>query len=706
MQNEVTIRVKPNFRWLKITCLTFVGLLCAPLLAVLVFAYTLPPLDLSGAAERSVVVVDRSGRLLRPFTTAQGRWRLPVEVSNIDERYLKLLISYEDKRFYSHMGVDALAIMRSGKQWLKNGRITSGGSTLTMQVARLLEPRSERTLSAKLRQMIRAVQLEWRYSKTEILSLYLVLAPYGGNIEGLRAASLTYFGKEPKRLSLGEAALLVALPQAPESRRPDRYTLAAKKARNRVLEQAQNRKLFILEDGLTAQAEPVIEERKAIPNFAPQVAETMRLEQPQTQKHQLSIDINLQTMLETLARERATALGPSLSVAIMVANNATGEVLASVGGADYFSKQRAGSLDLTRAIRSPGSALKPFIYALAFEEGLAHPETILEDRPSRYGLYAPENFDLTFQGSVSARYALQMSLNVPAVDLLSNYGSQRFLSRLKVAGANIILPDTTAPGLSVGLGGLGITLHDLTQLYVSLARSGDSINLNLRLNADFKNTNRRLVDPVAAWYVADILRGAPPPVNAPVGRFAFKTGTSYGYRDAWAVGFDKKHTVGVWVGRPDGASVPGLVGRVAAAPILFDAFGRVGIDVEPFAQPLNALVASNANLPPPLRHTRGDTAKIATINLPNISSLPSLLKIAYPPDGAMLDIKSLSEGRQDIIIKAQGGVMPLIFLIDGKPVVSSDGRRQVAFTPSSIGFSHILVMDANGATDSVRVRVQ
>jgi penicillin-binding protein 1C len=695
-----------NFRWLKIICIGFAAFLCVPLIAVLIFAFTLPPLDLSSASERSVVVLDRSGRLLRPFTTAQGRWRLPVEISDIDERYLKLLISYEDKRFYSHMGVDALAVMRSGKQWLKNGRITSGGSTLTMQVARLLEPRSERTVTAKLRQMIRAVQLEWRYSKTEILSLYLVLAPYGGNIEGVRAASLTYFGKEPKRLSLGEAALLVALPQAPENRRPDRFVTHAKHARNRVIAHARNRHLFTSDDSSAAIGEPVIEERKAIPNFAPQVAEAMRLEQPQTQKHQLSLDINLQTMLETLARERALVLGPSLSVAIMVVDNATGEVLASVGGADYFSKQRAGSLDLTRAIRSPGSALKPFIYALAFEEGLAHPETILEDRPSRYGLYAPENFDLTFQGSVSARHALQMSLNVPAVDILSNYGPQRFLSRLKVAGAAILLPDSTAPGLSVGLGGLGISLYDLTQLYVSLARGGDSINLNLRLNADYKNTNRRLVDPVAAWYVADILRGAPPPVNAPMGRFAFKTGTSYGYRDAWAVGFDKKHIVGVWVGRPDGASVPGLVGRVAAAPILFDAFTRVGIDPDPFMQPLNALVASNANLPPPLRHTRGDTAKIATINLPNISSLPSLLKIAYPPDGAMLDIKSLGEGKHDIIIKAQGGVMPLTFLVDGKPVASSDGRRQVAFTPSSIGFSHILVMDANGATDSVRVRVQ
>jgi penicillin-binding protein 1C len=706
MQEGSAKKLGKNFRWLKIICIGFAAFFCVPLIAVLIFAFTLPPLDLSSASERSVVVLDRSGRLLRPFTTAQGRWRLPVEISDIDERYLKLLISYEDKRFYSHMGVDALAVMRSGKQLLNNGRITSGGSTLTMQVARLLEPRSERTLTAKLRQMVRAVQLEWRYSKTEILSLYLVLAPYGGNIEGLRAASLTYFGKEPKRLSLGEAALLVALPQAPESRRPDRFMTSTKQARNRVVAHARNRQLFTSDDSIAAIAEPVIEERKAIPNFAPQVAEAMRLEQPQAQKHQLSLDINLQTMLETLARERAVVLGPSLSVAIMVVDNATGEMLASVGGADYFSKQRAGSLDLTRAIRSPGSALKPFIYALAFEEGLAHPETILEDRPSRYGLYAPENFDLTFQGSVSARHALQMSLNVPAVDLLSNYGPQRFLSRLKVAGAAILLPDSTAPGLSVGLGGLGISLYDLTQLYVSLARGGDSINLNLRHNADYKNTNRRLVDPVAAWYVADILRGAPPPVNAPMGRFAFKTGTSYGYRDAWAVGFDKKHTVGVWVGRPDGASVPGLVGRVAAAPILFDAFTRVGIDPDPFIQPLNALVASNANLPPPLRHTRGDTAKIATINLPNISSLPSLLKIAYPPDGAMLDIKSLGEGKHDIIIKAQGGVMPLTFLVDGKPVASSDGRRQVAFTPSSIGFSHILVMDANGATDSVRVRVQ
>ncbi len=700
MSGDAGIERERQYSWQKISLSAFATLSLILIGSLVIFVCALPPLDLGMLREHSPVVLDRSGRLLRPFTTAEGRWRLPVDVSDIDERYLNLLIAYEDKRFRSHIGVDGAALMRSGGQWLRRGHIVSGGSTLTMQVARLLEPRSERSVETKLRQIVRALQLEWQFSKDEILTLYLTLAPYGGNIEGLRAASLAYFGKEPKRLSLGEAALLVALPQAPETRRPDRFAAQAKAARNRVLARAKTLSLFTVEDIVAAQSEPVPEERKAFPNFAPQVAEAMKAERPDAQKHKLTLDIGLQVSLETLARERAIQLGPALSIAMIVADNATGDILASVGGADYFSKQRAGSLDLTRAIRSPGSTLKPFIYALAFEEGLAHPETLLEDRPTRYGLYAPENFDLTFQGAVSARQALQMSLNVPAVDLLSIYGPQRFLTRLKAAGANIIMPDARAPGLSVGLGGLGISLYDLAQLYIGLARGGDTLSLRFRLDEVRTSAPRHLVEPVAAWYVADILRGAAPPVNAPVGRFAFKTGTSYGYRDAWAVGFDRRHTVAVWVGRADGTSVPGLVGRVAAAPVLFDAFTRVSIDPEPFAQPKNALIASNANLPPPLRHTRMDTPKTASANM----AIP--LRIAFPPDGARLDLVQSGEGGQEIIIKAQGGMMPLSFLIDGKPIASSDGRRQASFTPGGIGFSRILVMDANGATDSVTVRVQ
>lgn len=668
--------------------------------AVAFYVFTLPPLDMTLANARSAVVLDRNGQLLRPFTTPDGRWRLPVSAKSVDRNYVTLLLDFEDRRFESHFGVDPFAMLRAAGQLVRSGHIVSGGSTLTMQVARLLEPRAERSLSTKLRQIARALELERKFTKQQILELYLALAPFGGNLEGVRAASLAYFGKEPARLSLSEAALLVALPQSPETRRPDRATLSALKARNRVLARALELHSFSPEDIRAAQAEPVPHERKNFPNLAPQIAEAVVAQQPTKQVHRLTLDISLQKGLEVLARERAAALGPNISVAMVVAENSSGDILASVGGADYFSKERAGSLDLTRAIRSPGSALKPFIYALSFAEGIAHPETMLEDRPSRYGLYVPENFDLTFQGAVSARQALQMSLNVPAIDLLSVLGPQKFLSNLRAGGANIVLPNDAAPGLSVGLGGLGISLQDMTQLYAGLARGGISAKLNLRADEPVFQAPRAFLEPVAAWYVADILRGAPPPLNAVGGRFSFKTGTSYGYRDAWAMGYDRKHTLGVWVGRADGAPVQGLIGRVAAAPILFDAFTRVGVDAEPFPQPKGALIATNATLPPPLRRTHNELPKTPE------QGMSAGLKIAFPPDGAKLDLGSNGSDMQEVILKAQGGTLPLTWVVDGKPLAVPDLRRQSSYVPQGKGFATILVMDATGASDSVTVRLQ
>ncbi|CAD5257043.1 Penicillin-binding protein 1C (fragment) [Bosea sp. 21B] len=445
------------------------------------YASTLPPIDFAAARDRSTVVLDREGKLLRPFVTSDGRWKLPVGADDVDPRYLAMLKAFEDKRFDDHAGVDPLGTLRAAGQMLANGRIVSGGSTLTMQVARLLEPRQERSLSAKLRQAVRAIELERRFSKTEILDLYLTLAPFGGNLEGVRAASFAYFGKEPKRLSTAEAALLVALPQSPETRRPDRFPEAARKARERVLARVEAAGLATRDEVAAAREEPVPTARRPFPNLAPHTAEQVVAEAPEQRSQRLTIDARWQASLEQLARERAIALGPQLSIAILVADNETGEIRASVGGVDYFDAGRAGSLDLTQALRSPGSALKPFIYALAFDNGLAHPETMLEDRPTRYGLYVPENFDLGFQGMVSARKALQLSLNLPAVELLSALGPQRFLSRLKDAGAAIAMPrDGGAPGLAIGLGGLGITLADLTRLYVGLARGGEVVPLRVK----------------------------------------------------------------------------------------------------------------------------------------------------------------------------------------------------------------------------------
>ena len=438
--------------------LAFVAI-CAVGIAFITWVISLGPLPLADARKVSTSIIDRNGKLLRAYAMADGRWRLPVDArKDVDPTYLKLLLAYEDQRFYSHGGVDPLALMRAGFQLVTRGRIVSGGSTITMQLARLMEPRRERSLYAKLRQIVRAIELERRLSKDQILNLYLALAPYGGNLEGIRAASIAYLGKEPKRLSLAEAALLVALPQSPEHRRLDRYPIAAREGRDRVLDRVVEEDAISRDDAAQAKAAPVPKLRKPMPILAPHASDQAVVTIKDAPVIKLTLDQNLQKALEPLARDRAIALGPSISVAIIVVDNESGDVLARVGSADYFDDSRAGQVDMTRAVRSPGSTLKPFIYGLAFEDGFIHPDSLIDDRPIRFGSYAPENFDQTFQGTVPVRRALQLSLNVPAIALLDRVGSSRLSSRLRQAGANLVLPKDEAPGLAMGLGGVGVTL--------------------------------------------------------------------------------------------------------------------------------------------------------------------------------------------------------------------------------------------------------
>jgi penicillin-binding protein 1C len=704
----------------------------------------LGPAPLGAGLPFSTLVVDRDGRLLRPYTTHEGRWRLPATRAHVDPRFVALLLAYEDRRFDAHHGVDALALGRAFAQLARNGHIVSGASTLTMQVARLLEPRAERSVTAKVRQMVRAIELEHALGKDEILALYLTLAPYGGNLEGIRAASLAYFGKEPRRLSLAESALLVALPQSPEQRRPDRSLDAARNARDRVLDRAAAAGLVPADEAERAKREPVPEGRKPMPMLAPHSADAVIAAAPGRRRHRLTIEAALQKNLQELARERARALGPNISVAILAVDHATGEVLARVASADYFDQNRAGQVDMTQAVRSPGSTLKPFIYGLGFEDGLIHPETLIEDRPVRYGGYAPENFDLTFQGTVTVRRALQMSLNVPAVAVLDKVGASRFGARLAQAGGALVLPKGEVPGLAMGLGGVGVKLNDLVALYAGLARLGTTVPLVERLAADGdaqapdasrvcptcalhapisgkpdtlyvpmsgkpdtlyapmsgKPDIGRLLDPVAAWYVGSVLLGTPPPENAAGGRIAYKTGTSYGYRDAWAVGFDGKRTIGVWVGRPDGAPVPGLVGRAAAAPILFDAFARTGkLPAALPSAPKGALMAATGKLPPPLQRFRPG-------GLPGDSAEPPL-RIMFPPNGARLELAGIAGGKPEpIALKVAGGAQPLTVLVNGLPIAAAPGRHTLFFEPEGPGFVRLTVMDANGAVDSVLVRLQ
>ncbi len=634
--------------WIGRTALT--GALLAvivPMLAYLAYRVAdarLGPPPIAVADDLSVTVLDRSERLLRAYTTADDMWRLPVEIADVDPRYVRMLLAFEDRRFGAHFGVDPIAIMRAAAQFVRHGRIVSGGSTLTMQVARLLERRHGRDVAGKLRQMVRALQLEARLSKDEILRLYLRLAPFGGNIEGVRAATLAYFGKEPRRLSDGEAALLVALPQSPEARRPGRRSAATRRARDRVLDVAQAAGLISRAGLQRARGERVPTARRPFPQLAPHLADAEIARAAATNVHRLTIERTLQRSLERLVAQHAAALGPKISAAVIVADHKTGEILAQVGSAGYLDAERLGGNDMTRAVRSPGSTLKPVIYGLGFEAGLAHPQTLIEDRAVRFGLYAPKNFDQDFHGTVTIRHALAQSLNIPAVQVLDAVGPERLVGRLRDIGLDPQLPAGAEPSLAVALGGVGLTLTDLARLYASLANEGQATALSVRrtsgatarpVAAPAKPTvgtpaadtpaevprarqPARLMSDVAAWYVTDILKDAPPPVAARAGRIAYKTGTSYGYRDAWAVGYDGRHTVAVWVGRADASSVPGLAGRTAAAPILFDAFQRIGESRAPLAKPPRGVVrAAGADLPPPLKRFRGGASEETAGGLPD-----------------------------------------------------------------------------------------
>jgi penicillin-binding protein 1C len=653
----------------------------------------LPPV----APPLSVTALDREGRLIRAWQVGNGLWRLPATVAEVDPRYVAMLLAFEDRRFRRHRGVDPIALLRAGWQALSHGRIVSGGSTLSMQVARLLEGSGTGTLAGKLRQMRVALALERRLGKEGILGLYLLLAPFGGNIEGVRAASLTWFGKEPRRLTPAEAALLVALPQSPEARRPDRDAAAARAARDRVLAQAAARGALPAEEAAAAMREPVPDARRPFPFLAPHLTDRLRAADPRRPVWRTTLDRDLQAALEPLVKARAGALHPALSAALIVADHRTGEILAEIGAADPLATPSRGFVDMSRAVRSPGSLLKPLIYGLAFEQGLAHPETLIEDRPIRFGGWEPQNFDRSFRGTIPLRRALQLSLNVPAVALLDAVGPAQLLARLRRSGAEPVLPPGGLPGLAVGLGGVGLTLGELVQLYAAIARGGEAVRLAATLPAAPAGP-AAVLSPEAAWQVADILAGVSPPAGAGLDRLAYKTGTSYGHRDAWAIGFDGRHVLGVWFGRADATAMPGILGADLAAPLLFEAFGRLKTDPVPLAPPPPAvLTVPNASLPAPLRTFRGP-AMIAAAHGP---------EIAYPPAGARIDL-GLTAGADDplVVIRVRNGTPPFTWLVDGVPLAIPPFDREAAWTPTGPGHAAIAVIDATGAAARSEVWLQ
>jgi len=637
--------------------------------------------------ETSVEVRDRNGVLLRAYTVDDGRWRMALGLDRVDPLFVDMLLAYEDKRFRDHSGVDPLALLRALSQATWTREIVSGGSTLTMQVARLLEDSGTGRWSGKWRQMRVAWALEQKLSKDEILSLYLLVAPYGGNIEGLRAASLVWFGKEPQRLTPAQAALLVALPQAPESRRPDRFPETARAARDRVLHRMA-RAHVIDESALNAALrDPAPDHRRAMPQLAPHLADRALAEAPDLARHDLTLDASLQERAETLARNSLRGLGERVQIALIVADHPSGEILASVGSASYSDDaRRQGFVDMTRALRSPGSTLKPLVYALAFDRGLAHPQTLIDDTPVDFDGYAPQNFDGIFRGQVRVERALQLSLNIPVVRLTAALGPAQLMAGLRRSGAK---PELTGkPGLAVALGGVGITLEDLVQLYAGLGAQGEARGLHWRQGA-WAVAQDSIVTARAAWQVGHILAGLSPPGGGPKGQIAYKTGTSYGHRDAWALGWDGRHVAGVWIGRPDGTPVPGAFGGDLAAPVLFELMQRIAARRTPLPPPpRDTLIVSGADLPQPLQVFQGRGAEAAQITL------------AFPPDGATL---ALADG---LPIKLRDGVPPFTVLANGGVLVSGARSREIWVPLVERGHSVLSVIDAAGQADRVRIELR
>ncbi|MEM6411663.1 MAG: penicillin-binding protein 1C [Pseudomonadota bacterium] len=672
---------------------TLAALIAGLLSLALVLNWAFPP-PLDRADDLSVMVYDRNGKPLRAFPAEQGRWRFAADLDDIDPLFIEALLSVEDKRFFSHLGVDFLAMMRAAVTSARAGEIVSGGSTITMQTARLLEPR-ERTIPSKLIEMVRAFQIEARLSKREILELYLTLAPYGGNLEGIRAASHAWFGHGPERLSDDEIALLIALPQSPEARRPDRHPDNAIAARSIVSTK-------LVEVGAFDHRRQQEVQETALPVRRPFPAEAWHGSAAACLTGNgdvtSTLDSALQRDVERLLARKALEYGTNVQLSALVVDVPTRSVRAAVGS---VSRSRPGGwIDLSAQPRSPGSTLKPFIYAATFDDGIALPDTRIADLPRRFAAYQPENFDRSFNGDVTIAEALQHSLNVPAVIALDRIGPERFAAQLAAAGT---LPRINGgerkAGLALALGGVGMTLRELAVLYAALGNEG--IAKPLVWNAEFEHESertdgQRLMTAASAEAILNILQRAPAPqgylparLTRDAPEIAFKTGTSYGFRDAWAAGVTGDIAIVVWVGRADGAPRPGRVGRSDALPVLFEIADRAAV----------RLVDQNTNA----ERVRDERQVRPRAVLTSFSEIQPP-EILFPPRDAELWLGADRAGSPRGFVFAGRGEGKIDWFIDGAPSDLDDTGLPIWY-PSEAGFYNVSAVDGAGRRSSIRVRI-
>ena len=654
------------------------------------------PLNLERYEKLSTEILDKDGNILRHYLSADGFFRLKTSVDDVDDKYLKMLIAYEDKRFYSHRGVDPLALGRAFIQFIQNGKAISGASTLTMQAAKLLEPR-RRNIISKTVEIFRSFQLEQRFTKKEILNIYLTLAPFGSNKEGVRAAAYYYFGREPDFLTASEAALLVSLPQSPTKNRPDRFPKKAQKNRDKILRRIAKLDIFKKDVLQTAFKDSVKVRTHALALNAPHFSNFLKARNSQL-KIKTPIDKSLQIWSEQLAKNYVKNLPKFSNAAILIIENNSRNIISYVGSAEYQNSEILGYVDMVKAVRSPGSTLKPFIYAEAIERAMAHPNSLINDIPTNFGNYQPENFNQKHYGDLTLEEALQKSLNIPAVIALERIGPVRFTEKMSRLGLRLKLPNagTSPAGLAIALGGVGVTLADLTMAYSALASDGRFEALKFEIKNQKK---QELIKPAfrasVLWHMAKMLRG----VHAPFGQvienrsdtkriISYKTGTSYGYRDAWAVGYSDEYTVGIWIGRTDGAPNLDQYGAIAAAPLLFKIFERLNPKMQAHnIKPKEALDLENNDLPPHLKRFERFMKKDTWAD----NTPPP--EIIFPLHRSIIQ---LPEDNNPLVLEASGGKKPFIWIINGKIKKVPRYATKISWLPDGEGFSEIILVDALG----------
>jgi len=598
---KLRITKKNSIRFLKRLGIGLLGLFLLFLLLNIVFPFRVK-------VEYTTVITDKNGEVINAFLTKDEKWRMKTELDEISPLLRKTIIAKEDKYFYSHPGVNPFAVMRATFKNIFRMKRTSGASTITMQVARALEPR-KRNPGSKMIEMFRAFQLEWKYSKDEILQMYLNLVPYGGNLEGVKAASLLYFSKNPDHLSLAEITALSIIPNRPSSLVMGKNNDLIIQERNRWLKKFAKEKVFTEKEIEDALAEPLTATRNTVPHFARHLS--TKLYKQGDHNYKTHLDLNTQLKTEKIVEDyiRAQRLRNINNSSVIIIDNKTHHVIAYVGSANFNDTTDAGQVNGAAAIRQPGSTLKPLLYALCMDEGLLTPKMMMNDVAVNYDGYAPENYNQKYNGYVTAEYALEHSLNIPAVKELRLLGKDRLVQKLTSCDFKQIQKDRNKLGLSMILGGCGTTLEELTGLFSAFANDGVYMSPSYS-DKDTLHKKVNVVTPEAAFIINDILSK----VNRPdfplnwqsterMPKIAWKTGTSYGRRDAWSIGYNKNYTVGVWVGNFSGVGVPDLSGSNTATPLLFKIFNTIDYDSDEewFAQPKDCetrMVCSETGLMP------------------------------------------------------------------------------------------------------------